>query len=99
MKRAILCHGFTEPYCVFCGCISSHMNSLEIQSQKVCVCVCVCQGGGTTQCTLKMSSVKLHKFVVKVGKYIRFEFNFLFCFQKPKISISLLEGLCVQVRL
>lgn len=39
MKQAILRHGFTEPYYDFCGCISSHMNCLEIQSQKVCVCV------------------------------------------------------------
>lgn len=34
MKQAILCHGFTEPYYDFCGCISSHMNCLEIRSQK-----------------------------------------------------------------
>lgn len=39
MKQAILCHGFTEPYYDFCGCISSHMNCLELRSQKVCVCV------------------------------------------------------------
>lgn len=38
MKQAILCRGFTEPYHDFCGCISSLMNSLEIQLQKVCVC-------------------------------------------------------------
>lgn len=41
MKQAILCHGFTEPYYDFCGCISSPMNTLEIQLQKVCVCVYV----------------------------------------------------------
>jgi len=39
MKQAILCHGFTEPYYDFCGYISSPVNSLEIQSQKVSVWV------------------------------------------------------------
>lgn len=37
VKQAILCHGFTEPYYDFCGCISSHVNASEIQSQNVCV--------------------------------------------------------------
>lgn len=59
--------------------------------------MCVCHGGGSTQCTLKMSSVELHSFVLKAGKYIKVELNFLFCFQKAKISTSLREGLCVQV--
>lgn len=61
--------------------------------------MCVCEGGGSTPCTLRMSLVKLRKFVLKVGKYLRVEFHFLLCFQNPKISFSVLEGLYVQVRL
>lgn len=44
------------------------------------------EGGGSTQCTLKTSLVKLRESVLNVGKCV-------FCFQKPKISISFLEGL------
>lgn len=56
-----------ESYYDFYDCISSY--SLEIQAQNVSVCVR--NGGGSTQCTFKMSSVKLQEFVLRVEKYIR----------------------------
>lgn len=65
-NEAIFRYMVTEPYYDFCGCISFHMNSFKTRWQKACVCVCVREGGGSNQCTFKMSLVESHKFVLKV---------------------------------
>lgn len=90
MKQAILCHGFTEPYYDFCGCISSHMNCLEIRSQK--------GGGGRWIYTMHFENV-IGK--VNVNLFSRLEntlglsFIFSYVSRTPRfLSVCLKDCVC-----